>query len=145
MLKFWGMQSTPLLPSLSGPLWAGVVAPDRVLSMDQIELNHVIIIMLCRQHGYPWPSLATFPYHSSLLAGPQGYIPYPHRAAVSRFELVCPAFARPCEEVHRRTSLMSLSCMSGWSNFDSFRDVGCCLQDSFKTYAKLNYLNCLYI
>ena len=33
------MQSTPSLPLLPGPLWPGVVAPDRVLSMDQIELN----------------------------------------------------------------------------------------------------------
>ena len=33
-----------------------------------------IIIMSCRQHGYPWPSLATSPYHSSPLAGLQGYI-----------------------------------------------------------------------
>ena len=48
----------------------------------------IIIIMLCRQHRYPWPSLATSPYRSSLLVGPQGYIPYPHRAAVCRFELV---------------------------------------------------------
>ena len=33
MLELWGMQSTPLLPSLPGPLWPGVVAPDRALSM----------------------------------------------------------------------------------------------------------------
>ena len=26
------------LPLLSGPFWPGVVAPERVLSMDQIEL-----------------------------------------------------------------------------------------------------------
>ena len=36
----------------------------------------------------PDPSLATSPYHSSLLAGLQGYIPYPHIAAVCMFELV---------------------------------------------------------
>ena len=29
MLELWGMQSTPSLPSLSGPLWLGVVAPDK--------------------------------------------------------------------------------------------------------------------
>ena len=29
MLELWGMQSTPLLPSLLGPLWHGVVAPDK--------------------------------------------------------------------------------------------------------------------
>ena len=33
MLELWGMQSTPSLPSLPGPLWPGVVAPDRALSM----------------------------------------------------------------------------------------------------------------
>ena len=44
--------------------------------------------MSCRQHGYPLPSLATSPYHSSLLAGFQVYIPYPHIAAVCMFELV---------------------------------------------------------
>ena len=33
MLELWGMWSTPSLPSLPGPLWPGVVAPDRALSM----------------------------------------------------------------------------------------------------------------
>ena len=32
------MQSTSSLPSLPGPLWPEVVVPDRVLSMDQIEM-----------------------------------------------------------------------------------------------------------
>ena len=36
--KYYKMQSTALLPSLSGPLLPGVVAPDKVLSMHQIEL-----------------------------------------------------------------------------------------------------------
>ena len=36
------------------------------------------------QHGYPRPSLATPPYRPFLLAGPKGYIPYQHRAAVCR-------------------------------------------------------------
>ena len=48
----------------------------------------IIIILACHQHGYPWPTLATPPYRSSLLASPQGYILYPHRAAVCRFEMV---------------------------------------------------------
>ena len=39
MLLLWGIRSTSSLPSLPGPLWPGVVAPDRTLSMDQIELN----------------------------------------------------------------------------------------------------------
>ena len=29
MLELWGMRSTPLLPSLLGPFWPGVVAPDK--------------------------------------------------------------------------------------------------------------------
>ena len=29
MLELWGIRSTPLLPSLPGPLWPGVVAPDK--------------------------------------------------------------------------------------------------------------------
>ena len=36
------MQTTLLLPSLPGPLWPGVVAPNRVPSMDQIELKSVL-------------------------------------------------------------------------------------------------------
>ena len=33
MLELWGMQSTPLLPLLPGPLRPGMVAPDRTLSI----------------------------------------------------------------------------------------------------------------
>ena len=46
------------------------------------------IIMSCRPHGYPWPSLATFPYRSSPPAGLLGYILCPHIAAVCKFGLV---------------------------------------------------------
>ena len=53
-----------------------------------LKIIIIIIIMSCPQHGYPWLSLATSPYQSSLLAGLQGYIPYPHIAAVCMFELV---------------------------------------------------------
>ena len=42
MLEFGGMQSTPSLPSFLGSLWPEVVAPDRLLCMDQIELNCVL-------------------------------------------------------------------------------------------------------
>ena len=35
MLELWGMRSTS---SFQGPLWPGVLAPDRVISMGQIEL-----------------------------------------------------------------------------------------------------------
>ncbi len=44
MLELWGMQSTPLSPSLPAPLWAEVVAPDSVLSMGEIELNGVLML-----------------------------------------------------------------------------------------------------
>ena len=65
--------------------------------------------MSCRQYGYPWPSLATSPYHSSLLAGPQGYIPYPHIAAVCMFELVVLLLLGHMWGVHGGTSVMSSS------------------------------------
>ena len=44
MLELWGMQSSPLLPSLPCPLWPRVVALDRVLSMSQIELKCVLML-----------------------------------------------------------------------------------------------------
>ena len=40
MLEIWGMQSTSSLPFLKGTAWHGEVAPGRVLSKGQIELNH---------------------------------------------------------------------------------------------------------
>ena len=43
MLELWGMRCTPLLPLFPSPLWSRVVAPKRVLSMGQIELNCVLI------------------------------------------------------------------------------------------------------
>ena len=43
MLELWGMWNIPLLSSLPGPLWSRVVAPDIVQSMDQIELNSVLL------------------------------------------------------------------------------------------------------
>ena len=44
MLELWRMWSTPELPSLSGPLTPGLIAPDRVVSMGQIELNCVLML-----------------------------------------------------------------------------------------------------
>ena len=38
LLELWGIWSTPSLTSLLGSLWPVVVAPDRVLSMGEIEL-----------------------------------------------------------------------------------------------------------
>ena len=55
------MRHTSSLLSLPGPLWLGVVAPDRVLSMGQIELNcelmlnrivwdkTVLLLTVCKQ------------------------------------------------------------------------------------------------
>ena len=34
-LELWGKRSAPSLPLLPGPLWLGVIAQDRVLSMGQ--------------------------------------------------------------------------------------------------------------
>ena len=39
MLELWGLRSTSFIP-----LWPGVVGPDRVLSMGQIELNRVLML-----------------------------------------------------------------------------------------------------
>ena len=44
MLELWGMQSTPLLLSLYRLLGPGLVAPDRVLSMGQLELNGALML-----------------------------------------------------------------------------------------------------
>ena len=49
---------------------------------------YIYMCVSCRLQGYPWPSLATSPYNSLPLAGLQGYIPYPHIAAVCMLELV---------------------------------------------------------
>ena len=38
------MWSTSSLSLLSGPLWLGVVAPDRVVSMGQIKLNCILML-----------------------------------------------------------------------------------------------------
>ena len=55
---------------------------------NQTCLKEIIIIMSCRLHGYPWPSLSTSPYRSSPPAGLHSYIPYPYITAVCMFELV---------------------------------------------------------
>ena len=44
MLERWGMWSTTSLPSLPDQLWLGVVAPDRDLSMSQIEVNFIFML-----------------------------------------------------------------------------------------------------
>ena len=44
MLELWGMRSTSPLPSLPGPLWPGVIASDKALSLGQIELVYVLML-----------------------------------------------------------------------------------------------------
>ena len=44
MLELWGMRTTLSLPALPCQLWPDVVAPDKVLSMGQIELNCIIML-----------------------------------------------------------------------------------------------------
>ena len=54
MLELWGMWSTPLLPSLPGPLWLSVIAPDRFQSgattlgqrSQRIKHTHITIIII---------------------------------------------------------------------------------------------------
>ena len=38
MPELWEMQNTPSLLSFPGPLWPGVVAPDTLPPISQIEL-----------------------------------------------------------------------------------------------------------
>ena len=47
MLELWRMQSTPSVTSLPSPLWPGVEAPDRVLSMDQTDLYCMLMLNNC--------------------------------------------------------------------------------------------------
>ena len=81
----------------------------RDMSWQAAKSYILIIIILCHQHGYPRPFLATTPYRLSLQAGPQGYIPYPHRASVCRFKLVALLLLGHARGVHWRTSFMSSS------------------------------------
>ena len=48
MLELWRMWSISSLPSMLGPL--GVVAPDRVLFSDQLELNAAGIVRHVNAH-----------------------------------------------------------------------------------------------
>ena len=68
----------------------------------------MIIGTSCCPQGYTSPSLATFPYCSSPLAGLQGYIPYPHSCCMY-VRAGRHAFARLYVGVHRSTSLTSSS------------------------------------
>ena len=79
------------------------------LKFSNLFMHIIIIIMSCHLHGYPRTSLATPPYGSSLLAGPQGRHPVSSQSCCMYVRAGRPAFARPSEGAHRRTSLMSSS------------------------------------
>ena len=42
--ELWGIRSTYLLPMLRGPLWLELVVPDRILSIDQIQLFELLTV-----------------------------------------------------------------------------------------------------
>ena len=54
MLELWGMWSTPLLPSLTGPLWPGVVAPDKgpIYGLNRTKLCFLHYTDFCIQTAY---------------------------------------------------------------------------------------------
>ena len=106
---FWVFGNTQLGIEPQSPRRLLNTLPTMRIGQSMIYI-YIIIIMSCRQHGYPWPSLATSPYHSSPPAGLLGYILCPHIAAVCKFGLVvllllghmwgsigvCHLRARPC-------------------------------------------------
>ena len=115
--------------------------------------NWRLIIRCHHQHHHVVPLARislTLSHHFSLsfIAGLQGYIPYPHIAAVCMFELIVLLLHRPYAEVHRSTSRMSsslllqqcpaclvrLTCIifvTGGRWPYSWCFVGCCGQDWF--------------
>ena len=101
----------------------------------------IIIIMSCCYHSNHGPSLATSPNRSAPLAGLQGYIPYPHIAAVCMFEVVVllllghmwgsigvhHLWAHPCFS----SSVLHVWLVMGGRWPYSWYLVGCCHQDLF--------------
>ena len=67
-----------------GLVWFYVISTIVSYLMPAPFLN----ITSSRHIGYPWPSFVTPLYRPLLPVGPQGYIPYRHRATVCRFEVV---------------------------------------------------------
>ena len=158
--NIWNIKVTVILIVI-GEL--GTVTKTLVQGLEDLEIRGwvetiqtiiiIIIIMSCHEHGYPWPSLATPPNRSSLLVGPQGYIPYPHRAAVCRFKLVIllllghmrgsivehRLWARPCFCMCGSSFIVFV--MGGrWPYSWCF--VGCCLQDLFKIARSILHTFC---
>ena len=68
MLELWVMWSTLSLPLLPDLLWPGVVAPDRVLSMGQIEVNCVLM-----QNWIVWNRTAFWHWNCVLMLNSVGW------------------------------------------------------------------------
>ena len=92
---------------------------------------YMYIIMSHHQHGYFSPFLATPLHRPLLLAGPQCYIQYQHRAVVCRCELdvgssLCLSMWRSSQEYITYEFIPTspaMSCISASFNFDGFRNV----------------------
>ena len=72
--------------------WSKVFSRPRYIENKVIIYSTIDKLWVYHHHNHfvplvriPWPSLATSPNRSSPLAGLQGYIPYPHIAAVYMF------------------------------------------------------------
>ena len=124
MLELWGIGSTPLVPSLPDQLWPGVVAPNRVLSMGQIELNCTLTL-----NWVVWNRTVLIYHHHhvvllvriSLILSRHFFLSFIasdrssglHPVSSHSYSMYVragrPAFARPYVGVHRSTSLMSSS------------------------------------
>ena len=54
MLGLWGMRTTPLFPSLSGPLWPGMVAPDMgpIYGLNKNHASFTILILAFKLRIY---------------------------------------------------------------------------------------------
>ena len=89
--KTWGSQQETNLLSLPKTVMAvkKLLIKEVVESHDQIYHAKISSSWSCPVASTDIPDpLVTFPYRSSPLAGLQGYIPYPHIAAVCTFLLV---------------------------------------------------------
>ena len=96
-------------------------------SVNFINHHHHHVVLVARISLTSLSSL--FPIVSSPQAGLQDNILYPHIVAECKFVLVVLLLHGHCVGVHKSTSLMSsslllsaVSCMSGSSNLNSFRD-----------------------
>ena len=67
MLELWGMQSTPFMLSLPDQLRHREVAPDRILSMSQRELNSILMLNgIVENRNVLAIKLCTFFYHTNV-------------------------------------------------------------------------------